>query len=46
MSDFDLDDFNILDKNAKKVLEALSEFNEGEFATGVSNTQENRPNSN
>ncbi len=34
MQDFDLDDFNILDMNAKKVLEALSEFNEGEFAHG------------
>ena len=35
MSDFDLDDFNILDMNAKKVLVALSEFNEGEFANGT-----------
>ncbi len=34
MQDFDLDDFNILDMNAKKVLEALSEFNEGEFVKG------------
>jgi DNA-binding MarR family transcriptional regulator len=34
MQNFDLDDFNILDMNAKKVLEALSEFNEGEFAKG------------
>ena len=32
--DFDLDDFNILDMNAKKVLEVLSEFNAGEFAKG------------
>ena len=34
MQNFDLDDFNILDMNAKKVLEALSEFDEGEFAKG------------
>ncbi|RPJ64653.1 MAG: hypothetical protein EHM20_18170 [Alphaproteobacteria bacterium] len=34
MQNFNLDDFNILDMNAKKVLEALFEFNEGEFAKG------------
>jgi hypothetical protein len=34
MPDFDLDDFNILDMNAKKVLEALSEFLAGEFVKG------------
>ncbi len=34
LSDFDLDDFNMIDINAKKVLEALSEFNRGEFAKG------------
>ncbi|HUK84591.1 MAG TPA: hypothetical protein VLU95_01885 [Candidatus Acidoferrum sp.] len=32
--DFDLDDFNMIDMNAKKVLEALSEFNAGEFVKG------------
>ncbi len=32
--DFSLDDFNMIDMNAKKVLVALSEFNEGEFAKG------------
>jgi hypothetical protein len=34
MPDFDLDDFNILDMTAKKVLESLSKFNEGEFVRG------------
>lgn len=34
MSDFDLDDFNILDMNAKKVLEALSESPKGESIKG------------
>ena len=33
-SDFDLDEYNMIDMNAKKVLEALSEFNKGEFAKG------------
>jgi DNA-binding MarR family transcriptional regulator len=33
-SDFDLDDFNMIDMKAKKVLEALSEFNKGEFIKG------------
>jgi DNA-binding MarR family transcriptional regulator len=32
--DFDLDEFNMIDMDAKKVLEALSEFNKGEFAKG------------
>jgi hypothetical protein len=32
--DFSLDDFNMIDMNAKKVLVALSEFNEGEFVKG------------
>jgi hypothetical protein len=34
LSDFDLEDFNIIDMTAKKVLEALSEFNKGEFVKG------------
>lgn len=35
MSDnFDLDDFNMIDMKAKKVLDALSEFNKGEFVKG------------
>ena len=34
MSDFDLDDFNMIDMKAKKVLEALSEFKSGEFVKG------------
>jgi hypothetical protein len=34
MQDFDLDDFNTIDMNAKKVLAALAEFNRGEFAHG------------
>jgi hypothetical protein len=33
-SDFDLDEYNMVDMNAKKVLEALAEFNKGEFAKG------------
>ena len=32
--DFNLDDFNMIDMKAKKVLEALSEFNKGEFVKG------------
>jgi DNA-binding MarR family transcriptional regulator len=31
---FDLDDFNMIDMKAKKVLDALSEFNKGEFVKG------------
>jgi DNA-binding MarR family transcriptional regulator len=34
LSDFDLDDFNMIDMNAKKVLEALYQFNKGEFVKG------------
>ena len=34
LEDFSLDDFNMIDVNAKKVLVALSEINEGEFAKG------------
>jgi len=34
LSDFDLEDFNMIDMTAKKVLEALSEFNKGEFIKG------------
>ena len=34
MSDFDLEDFNMIDITAEKVLEALSEFNKGEFVKG------------
>lgn len=34
MQNFDLDDFNIPDMNAMKVLEALSKFNKSEFAKG------------
>jgi len=34
IKDFELDDFNLIDMNAKKVLEALSEFNSGEFVKG------------
>ena len=33
-NDFDLDDFNMIDMNAKKVLKALSEFSKGEFVKG------------
>ena len=33
-SDFDLDEFNMIDMDAKKVLVALSEINKGEFAKG------------
>lgn len=32
--DFNLDDFNMIDMKAKKVLEALSESPKGEFAKG------------
>lgn len=32
--DIDLDQVNAIDTNAKKVLEALAQFNEGEFAKG------------
>ncbi len=31
---FDLEDFNMIDMNAKKVLEALSEFDKGELVKG------------
>jgi hypothetical protein len=31
---FDLDDFNMIDMKAKKVLDALSEFDKGEFVKG------------
>jgi hypothetical protein len=34
VSDFDLEDFNMIDMNAKKVLVALSEFTEGELVKG------------
>jgi hypothetical protein len=34
LKDFNLEDFNMIDMKAKKVLEALAEFNEGEFARG------------
>jgi len=34
ISDFNLDEYNMIDMDAKKVLEALSEFNRGEFARG------------
>lgn len=34
LNDFDLDEYNMIDMNAKKVLQALSEFNEGEFVKG------------
>jgi hypothetical protein len=34
IKDFELDDFNLIDMNAKKVLEALSEFNAGKFVKG------------
>jgi hypothetical protein len=34
MQNFELDDYNILDMTAKKVLEALAEFAEGEFVNG------------
>ncbi len=33
-SDFDLDEYNMVDMDAKKVLKALSEVNQGEFAKG------------
>jgi hypothetical protein len=32
---FDLEDFNMLDMNAKKVLEALAESRQGTFVKGV-----------
>jgi hypothetical protein len=32
--DFDLEDFNMIDMGAKKVLEALSEFDEGVLVKG------------
>jgi len=34
LSDFDLEDFNMIDMNAKKVLVALSEFGKGELVKG------------
>jgi DNA-binding MarR family transcriptional regulator len=34
LSDFDLEDFKMIDMTAKKVLEALSEFNKSEFVKG------------
>jgi hypothetical protein len=34
MSDFDLEDFNMVDMDAKKVLEALAEFGKGELIKG------------
>ncbi len=34
MSDFGLDDFNMIDMTAKKVLAALSEFGKGELVKG------------
>jgi hypothetical protein len=34
VSDFDLEDFNMIDMNAKKVLVALSKFSEGEVIKG------------
>jgi hypothetical protein len=33
-SDFDVDELNVVDMDAKKVLVALSEFNRGEFVKG------------
>lgn len=33
-NNFDLDEFNMIDINSKRVLVALSEFNRGEFAKG------------
>jgi len=35
LENFELEDFNMIDMNAKKVLEALAEFNRGEFAHGA-----------
>lgn len=34
VEDFDLDDFNMIDMTAKKVLETLSEFSKGELIKG------------
>jgi hypothetical protein len=34
MSDFDLEDYNMVDMDAKKVLVALSEVNKGELVKG------------
>ena len=34
LKDFDLEDFNMIDMNSKKVLEALAELPEGTFAKG------------
>jgi len=33
-SDFDLEEFNMIDFDAKKVLETLAEFNKGQYITG------------
>ncbi|MCL2358461.1 MAG: hypothetical protein FWC74_01695 [Candidatus Bathyarchaeota archaeon] len=33
-NNFDVDDLNVIDMDAKKVLEALSDFNRGEFTKG------------
>lgn len=34
MDDFELEDFNMIDLDAKKVLEVLSKFSKGEFVKG------------
>jgi hypothetical protein len=34
VQDFDLEDFNMIDMNAKKVLEALANFDRGEVVKG------------
>lgn len=33
-NNFDLDEYNMIDMDAKKVLVALTEFNQGEFVNG------------
>ena len=33
-SDFDLEDFNMIDFDAKKVLETLAEFDQGQYVSG------------
>jgi len=41
-SDFDLEEFNMIDFDAKKVLETLAEFNRGQYITGDQIHKKNR----
>ena len=45
MQNFDIDDFNILDMNAKKVIETLSFFKEVELVKGDQIHKKTSPNS-